>query len=114
MKGSILVSSWGYSMVLTTWVRVVEAGAKTLLVEEINSRSANDEERVGLSKLGFMQNYTMPTDQARMRNGETVKQFRLYKRGSGDCEFSGKPTGMSSKLYFKVWNGKPQFEDHCD
>ncbi len=57
-KGTILSATWGYSMVLKTWVRVVDVGKKTLLVEEIEGRSATKYERKGLTT-AYLQDYTI-------------------------------------------------------
>lgn len=114
MKGKILVASWGYSMILTTWVKVVKEDAKTLLVAEIGNRSLTKEELADKNlSLSFMQCYMMPVeDVLKYHNGDIAPQFRLYKRGDS---WKGKPSRMSGYgLNFKVWDGTPQLEDHAD
>lgn len=114
MKDKILVASWGYSMILTTWVKVIRENPKTLLVAEINSRAATDEECAAnghKQNPGYLQYYSVAADTFRSKNGKESIPFRLYKRGDS---YIGTPTDMSSKFYFKLWDGKPQFEDHCD
>lgn len=128
-QDDILVASWGYSMILTTWVKVVKESPKTLLVQEIEHRSLSQEEldATGLT-LGFMQSYQLPVlEQVRLRNGQPSKTFRIYKREkentypSMDSEvvpenvyYIGKPDGFSSSLRFKIWDGGPMLEDHAD
>lgn len=116
MEKKILVATWGYSMVLSTWVKVLKVSPKTLLVVEIHSRNATPEEMKAnkLSEPGYLQSYVMPTDDARVRQSEEVAiPFRLYKNKSTEG-YHGKPSGMSTTLYFDEWNGKPVHEDHCD
>lgn len=110
MKDKIMVSKWGYSMILSTWVKVVQESPKTLLVQEMNGRSLSSEEldAQGL-KPAWLQAYTVVTETARTDS----KPFRLYKNKSGDG-YHGKPGDMSTTLYFDIWDGKPEFEDHCD
>lgn len=119
MKGKILVAKWGYSMILSTWVRVIKESTKTLLVEEVKGRSLTTEE-LAQHKLspGFLQSYTVATDKLTGHNGLLAVPFRLYKRDvklSGvDTIWIGHPKTMSSKLIFTIWDGQPEYENHCD
>lgn len=115
MKDKILVASWGYSMVLTTWVKVINETQKTLLVQEIESRGLTEEEYAEKKlKPSYMQCYTVAVDKPRVDCFDRVKHIRLYKRetSSGEIEYITAKDGY--RLYFKEWNGEPQFEDHCD
>lgn len=114
--GDVLVATWGYSMVLTSWVKVVKVSAKTLLVAELICRPLDAEEREAnkLSDPGFLQYYVVPTDELKTRNGEISAQFRLYSDKEGGEGYHGYPDGMSSRLYFKKWDGRPKLEDHAD
>jgi len=121
MKDKILVAKWGYSMILSTWVRVIRESPKTLLVEEIKSRVAPVEEQKqhNLSAPGYLQMYSMPTDPVETQNGRQTEAFRLYRRESSKTGYAhttwvGHPHDMSTKLCFIEWDGKPEFEDHCD
>ncbi len=110
-EGDILVATWGYTMLLATWCRVVKVG-KTLLVEEINGRalSAAEHEAQNLTT-GYLQFYSVPTEIAAKHHDKPV-QFRLYHRGES---WKGAPAHMGYRdLFFKPWDGKPVFEDHCD
>lgn len=127
-----MVASWGYSMVLTTWVRVVKVSPKTLLVEEIEQRSLSNEEhkQAGL-QTGYLSFYVVPLKPitATKKNGEAKPQFRLFSTARGkkaqndedgsfqrwsESTWHGYPDDFSTKLFFQVWDGKPQHEDHCD
>lgn len=115
MENKILVATWGYSMTLTTWVKVIKVSPKTILVKEVYSRSLSEEEMVakGLKTAGFYQSYSVLHEPVafRERNGEVQKAFRLYKRGE---YWVGSPDSYGSKFYFKEWDGTPQYEDHND
>lgn len=110
-EGDIFVATWGYTMLLSTWCRVVKVG-KTLLVEEIVARGLSQQEidEQNLT-VGYLQLYSVPTDTAAKHHDKPV-QFRLYHRGES---WKGAPAHMSYRhLFFKPWDGKPVFEDHCD
>lgn len=116
LTGKYLVAKWGYSMILATWVKVVGVSPKSLVVEEVKGRVLTIEELAAhkLSAPGFLQYYTIPTDIELKQNiggGEKTKAFRIYKR---DTTYVGTPSGMHMKLYFELWDGQPEFEDHCD
>lgn len=129
LVGKYLVSEWGYSMSLTTWVKVISETQKTLLVKEVKSRNTTTEEdaKYGLT-YGWLQNYVLPTDKVETRNGEEQKAFRVYKRSTrtdtiitpeGSKQqiidiYVGRTPGSSMKHYFELWDGKPIFENHCD
>lgn len=119
MKGKILVAKWGYSMILSTWVRVIKESQKTLLVEEIEGRALTSEELAHhkLSPL-FLQYYTVATDKLVGHNGLITSPFRLYKRDGAlsglETVWIGHPKMMSTKLVFSIWDGQPEYEDHCD
>ncbi len=113
-----MVASWGYSMILTTWVKVLKDTGKTLLVQEIATRALSQEEREaqGLST-EFMQSYIVPFNSYLPLKGDKngtrpVEPFRLYKRGEN---WKGAPKNFSYRhLQFKEWDGTPQLEDHAD
>ena len=113
LVGKYLVSKWGYSMILATYVKVIRETPKTLVVQEVKSRHTTEEEdaKLGLS-YGWLQCYTVPTDNPERHNGEEQKTFPVYKRDNG-C-YIGCTPGSNMKHYFYVWDGKPEFEDHCD
>lgn len=119
MKDKILVAKWGYSMILATWVKVIKESPKSLVVDEVKGRNVTDDELKlhNLSQPGFLQCYTVPTNESTGYGGYHDQPFRVYKRESksGDTVvWVGHPKGMSTKLYFREWDGKPEFEDHCD
>jgi hypothetical protein len=110
--GKYLVSKWGYSMILATYVRVIKETPKTLLVEEVDSRTLNTDELAEKHLTpGYLQCYSVPTENSTHRNGTLQSPFRIYKRGN---YHRGKAPGMSTYLNFEVWTGNPEFEDHCD
>lgn len=113
-EGTVLVSKWGYSMILSTWVKVIKVSPKTLLVQEISSRMLTPEELAEKNlKPAYLQGYSIPLPkEIRKGNFEDRKPFRIYKRDEN--YFVGTPSDMSSQLSFKVWDGEPEFEDHCD
>lgn len=116
-KGEILVASWGYSMILVTFVRVIKDSGKTISVEELVSRAATKEEKAGRTH-NDMQGYVMPTDQVRV--GGPISQipikYRLYRRkdSTGRTVYKGKEAAHSSAKFFRLWDGCPEFEDHAD
>jgi hypothetical protein len=128
-KGDILVATWGATMTLTTWVRVVKVSPKTLLVEEIQDRALNEGERKEkkLSE-GYLTCYKVPSlpIKTTLNNGEPKAQFRLYQRGKmlnsdneADREYArntwhGYPDNFGIRLFFHPWDGTPQYENHCD
>lgn len=113
--GDILVASWGYSMTLTTWVKVIKVSPKTLLVAEIERKALSPDELEKQNlKPGFLQMYTMPLKTLSTYNGEHAPQFRLFANRAGDGGWHGFPDGIITRLYFKKWDGRPQFEDHAD
>ena len=119
LSGKYLVAKWGYSMILATWVRIIKESPKTLLVEEVRGRALTSEElaQYNLHPM-YLQSYSVATNEPTGHNGYLDKPFRLYKRDgklSGvDAVWRGRPKGMSISLTFISWEGKPEFEDHCD
>lgn len=129
LVGKYLVAKWGYSMILATWVKVIKESPKTLLVEEVKGHALNSEE-LAQQKLspGYLQCYSVPTDVVETHNNLPQKQFRVYTRdlkvgtvvtaeGPKDkriVAWVGHPPQMSSRLTFELWDGEPEFEDHCD
>lgn len=135
--GDILVCSWGYSMILTTWVKVIKVSPKSILVREIGTRGATDEERAA-AKIGpkendgFLQLYVMPVPESermdsKFVNGEwtkVTKDYRLFDRGNemrwddlGDKQVPVRKFITVKDRYtktFYLWDGKPEHEDHCD
>jgi hypothetical protein len=117
-EGNILVATWGYSMILATFVRVIKVSPKSILVEELLSSSATDGDRAAAgikpsSQDGFLQTYVVPSTTARQRNGEK-NIIRLYSRGMTESveKFITMKDGYQKE--FTLWDGKPVFEDHCD
>jgi hypothetical protein len=114
MENKILVASWGYSMILTTWVQVIKVSPKTLLVREIVSRGLTEKELEEKKlKPAYLQMYSVAKEpvEFRKRNGKDGEPFRLYKRGN---HWVGTTDHGSTQFRFEEWNGEPQFEDHCD
>jgi hypothetical protein len=106
-----LVAKWGYSMILATWVKVIKESPKSLLVQEVKGRTLTEDELTAKGlKPAYLQCYSVPTDVPDARNGE-IETFRIFKR---DGSYRGTPPHMSSTLSFTVWDGEPEFEDHCD
>lgn len=119
--GTILVATWGYSMILSTWVRVVKVSPKSLLVEEIDSKRVPTEElsKWKLSNPGYLCMYVTASENTKIRNCEKTKTFRIYKRetdrtGIPETTWVGTVPYMSSRMNFKIWDGLPVLEDHCD
>lgn len=122
--GDILVSTWGYSMRLATFVKVEKVSAKTLVVREVILREASDEERkaAGLGEPGYLQSYSMPTNQVTQeidwegemvgftRPTKDVATIRLYPNSSNGW-FTRKD---GYKKSFDLWDGRPVYENHCD
>jgi len=127
--GKYLVSKWGYSMILSTWVKVIRETPKTLIVQEVKSHSLTSEE-LEEKKLspGWLQCYTVPTDVPVSHNGKEQPQFSVFKRtkkvgtivtAAGPKEnfvdmYVGRTPDSHYKHYFELWDGEPEFEDHCD
>ena len=111
--GDIMVCVWGYSMILTDWVEVVKETPKTLVVEELQSKSVSGV----IDGLNYTPDYgrpwVMPTGDRKhiMGNHGAPKKIRLYKREGSGYWFSKK--GGYIKLY-NVWDGRPIQEDHND
>ena len=112
LVGDYLVAKWGYSMILAGWVKVIKVSPKSLVVEQVKGHTLTDVELTE-RKLspGFLQCYSSPTSEPTGHNGYLNKSFRIYQR---DDVYVGTPSGMCTKLYFQVWDGQPEFEDHCD
>jgi hypothetical protein len=124
-KGDVMVAKWGYSMILSTWVKVVKVSPKTILVQEIVSRQLSQEECESKKlKPGYLQAYSVPTDNISLHNNEPQIPFRLYHPTKSDQWIGdekkeieiwhGHPENMSIRLAFVKWDGDPEFEDHCD
>lgn len=118
MKDKILVSKWGYSMILTTWVRVIKETPKTLVVQELESRTLTREELMERRLTpAWLQCYTLPTDKIRQKNGEDMKPFRVFSREpkfDPRPEWVGTPFDSNFVHTFREWDTEPEFEDHCD
>jgi len=99
--GDILVSSWGYSMILNSWYQVVKRTAKTVTVREICSKTVNGN--------GF-QGESMPIpDQFHVgANADVFHSKKLHH--NGDRPF----IKMTDYEYAYLWDGTPEPFDHLD
>lgn len=113
--GDVMVCSWGYSMTLVTFVRVEKVSKKTILVRELQHRGISEEERVkhGLPELSYLQLYSLPKEELALHNGGPQKPIRLYP-----CKGILPDTWFTAvngyKKFFKLWDGRPEYENHCD
>lgn len=94
--GDILAGTWGWSMTIPAFFKVVKVTAKRLLLEEYDGRMVSSD--------GYgQQGYEMP-DFTRSR-GEK------YGRIEGDYVVVG---SRSETVLLKMWDGKPVWADYMD
>jgi len=100
--GTVLVCSWGYSMTLVDFYKVLKETDKTALVQKIGSIEKGDG--------GYLTGTAIPDES---KNGD--EQLRIYKiapKDSRDWLLKSRKTGFNK--YFDKWDGQPQGFNHCD
>ena len=99
--GSILVCSWGYSMTLVDFYKVIKETAKTVLVQAIGSKEISD-------TMGYLSGHAIPDE-----NKILEEQLRVYKKyHDNGCSLKSRKRGFAK--YFSKWDGEPQYFNHCD
>lgn len=100
--GKILTCSWGYSMTLVDFYEVLKESAKTLLVRAIGSKV--------VETTSYMAGHVVPDIEKKeneilrvyKRKDKSEKGFYLISRKSGYRKF------------YHVWDGQPEYFNHCD
>lgn len=113
LKDKILVSVWGYSMVMVDFWKVIKETKDTIVVRQLKDKIVEN--------TGYLQGTCMPIEEfetekdwkTEVKEGEPrpmkFVERRLYK--DGEKWFSRKNGFYKS---FEMWNGKPIGFDHCD
>lgn len=101
LVGKVLVNSWGYSMTIVDFYKVVRETEKTVVVVPLKGGETKVE--------GFLSGTVMPSE---VIDGD--KQFRLYKRANGSEQCFAGSLGSSVMHYLRLWDGRPEHFNHCD
>ena len=106
--GDILVSSWGYSMLIVQFYEVTKVTAKKVGLVELKTKEKPS---------GFLSGTTVPVlGQYVEQNGgpNRVGDGRLFKVSDGGCVIIPDYPGSKSHIYARKWDGKPKSYDYCD
>jgi hypothetical protein len=102
-KDKIIFCTWGYSMTIVDYYRVLKETEKSLLVEQIKSKTTRAAE--------YLAGYSIP--EPKIIPDTREKPFRIYKRENGKEVYFVSSLGGYRK-YFYVWDGKEKYFNHCD
>ena len=81
---------------------VLNETPKSMLVEEVGSIEKAE---------GFLQGHATP--KVETRTGKTFRVFKRKDKKDGH-EYLVSSFGRQSRYYPKVWDGTPQYFNHCD
>lgn len=98
--GDILYASWGYSMTLPAWARVIKRTPKMATIVELASEFVTGDWAGGTS---------MPILDERKRHTE-AKTFKVKERDGGEFLDGAKSYGK----YWHHWDGEPKYHNHAD
>lgn len=107
--GKVLVDSWGYSMVIVDFYRVVKATDKTVVVIPMTSRETAEAGTNGFAGTSMPEEDMPNGAQTRLRIIDKVNG-RFY-RGTVT---NGTGTKMCPPHTLFEWDGRPMGYDHCD
>ena len=103
-KDDILVDSWGYSMQLVDYYKVISTTAKTAKVVEIGSRTESGSD-------GYS-GYCVPEPSII----KSIQEYRVFERNgkwAGGDYYVGKVDG-GRKGHLHKWDGKARYFNHLD
>jgi hypothetical protein len=102
LEGKILVDSWGYSMTIVDYYKVVKDTGKTLQVQEIGTKILDGGGMCG----------TCVLDENIVRD---EKLYRVYKRiDSNGNGYLVSSLDKSSRHYLDIWDGQPNNYNKLD
>lgn len=106
--GDILVSSWGYSMIIVNFYEVTRVTAKKVELAELKQEQ---------TQTGFLSGTTVPVlgKYVEQDGGPCmVGKGKLFVvRESGSVVIPDYPGGRTH-IYAKKWDGRPRSYDFCD
>lgn len=101
-EGDILYTTWGATMILVQFYKVMKTTPKTVVVKELKAKVAEN--------TGFLRGTEVPTDEfTDDRKNRLDSDLRLYYRGDS---IISKKAGFTR--FYQKWDGKPVYFDHCD
>lgn len=108
--GDILVSEWGYSMMMVSFFKVVaHKGQQTLVLHELQQKT--------VKHYDFLNGETVPTDELTIPANPRVAAGNGEWEEQGDFVVRWNPAGyakLASFAYARPWDGLPRRFDHCD
>lgn len=106
---NILVSQWGYSMILYEFVQILKETPKTILVRVLETETVGDNGH-GRPKVSPKWPLQPEYEREHGKPGNTIeKRYRLYKK---DGRVFTRVDGYYK--YYSPWDGQPKEEDHND
>lgn len=110
--GDIFYSTWGATMTMVTYWKVVKRTAQFVTLRELDTYEESDG--------GFLSGYSKPLD--KFKNYSNVYSSSRFEDTDGKVysQCRVKLTNGSTKLKIKSymyaypWNGKPKYYNHCD
>lgn len=107
VPGDILSSSWGYSMTIVDFYKVLKVTPYTVIIARIGTK--------GEKQTGFLAGTVMPDPdhiqtETKWVDGKPVKVPAIYTRRPAH----GYVRGHHSSSIASKWDGKPRHFNHCD
>lgn len=98
--GDILSCTWGYSMIIVDFYRVVKVLPSSVKIEKLQQKIVSGDD-------GF-QGRVVPTDKA-VKSGVDGKTYRVLFTGDGEPCLK-----IESYAYARPWDGLPKMFDRMD
>lgn len=96
----ILVTDIGYSMTLPIFYKVIKRTTQTLSLQRLGQKTIEGDGMIG---------YCVPTEIESTNNH--LAQLTARIKSNSDHEYAWR---AKDRMYFKMWNGKPEYHNHMD
>lgn len=98
VKNQILVDSWGYSMTIIDFYRIKKETDSQVIVEKLESKEVTD---------GFLTGRSTPVF-------KTTGDIFKVKKPTAKSEYFKSSLKSGMMHYLELWDGQPQYFNHCD